>query len=287
MIFGFAVVTTFTFASKANATNGICDLTEADRAGIQNSMPFSENSDLLATIKQSDVVVAGEVHFVTPIEGRIRLIEEFYKLVGAEGCVAFELPYREQSAVDFMTHNRENIATLKSLDKLEVQPLLQILQNIEDYYEPMVTKAASLGMKVRSVDHQDNGTVELSMEQRNLAMSQHISQLHSKKLCLHTLFFVGKAHLGVAPDSPSRVQDLISQKGLKTTTLNIQMTKEKDLPSSVRSWALCAENAKLIINDYKTINSSSIPGDPFLLPFNNSQVKWKDFDFTIFLPPQL
>lgn len=248
-------------------------LKDSDQTGLSPSR-------LEKTIAASKVIVVGEIHLYTDLQGRLELIRAFRKIKGPGACIGFEWPKRRGGL-------NEIIRMLQKMSdhdrKIGGKNLIRA-QNIErmiSYYKPMGMVTDQLKLKSVTFDHPDRFEKDLSMDERNHAMSDNISELISKRKCSSILLFVGKDHMAESEDSSTSLPDLIRKKSIRTISLNLQMSRENSVPAAAKSWSGC----KPPIHDRSLFfESSNIPDDPKLFSETKNPIRWKDFDFTYLLP---
>lgn len=268
---------------------------DANLANLVNTgnHAFSEN-ELTNSLKNSEIIIAGEIHFYTDLKPRLDLIKHFQKTAVGKKCVAYEFAAREYDFIEFMDRIKKNIEATKDpnffaanpqIKPGDVQKLVSAFEQIYNYYWPMADLTRNLGMKAIMVDNKGHTfTSEKTMDERNSAMAENLSISIKNGDCDSILFFVGKAHLSKQPDSTTKVQELVKGLIAKVTTVNLQMTKET-FPYGIRSWSICPSSQAVKPSDYAFIKNSELARDYALFPsMLNDTTKWKDFDYTLLVP---
>lgn len=249
---------------------------------IAQGAPAFKFKPLLQSIRQSQVVIAGDVHFLTEFKAIAKLVQEFQKQHSKNSCVAFELPAREYDTDTFM-NNIVDIVTESEASKdfktdSDLQNYVETLKRLHIYYFPIVHYATQLNMKVKSVDHKDKWG-PMAMDLRNQAINENIQKLLLTKECESVLLVIGKAHLS-SDAGQFRIQNLLKSDKFKVTSINLQMTQESAIPEDARSWEVCEGTKLKKVTDYSAIANSSLTGQPVL----TGNTLWKDFDFTLLIP---
>ncbi len=253
---------------------------------VTKGTPAFGQKDFISKIQSSQVVIAGDVHFLTNQKAIADLILHFQKNHTKNACIAFELPVRKYGAEVFLNNLVEIIKEVEA-DKnyksdSSLQDYAQSLMRLHAYYFPLSEYALLLNLKNKSVDHKDKWGQSMPMDVRNEAMSENIQSLFNSKECSAVLLIAGKAHLSVdltQAQQTTRVQDLLKSK-LKVTTINLQMTDESNIPQEIRSWQICEPTKNIKITSFSVLNNQVLQGQPKL----TDRIKWKDFDFTLLIP---
>lgn len=265
-----------------NEAESICSIDQSKLSEVfaRSTEALKIGNSFSLALKSNDVVIAGEIHLYTDLEGRLELIRTFRKNEGSKACVAFEWPSRPGGLAEIL---RKLQMMAESDRKIGGEHLIRA-ENIERmiaYYKPMGRLATQLHMKAVTVDHRDRFEKDLSMDERNKAMSENISKLISNGTCKSVLMFVGKDHIATGPDSSVSLPQLIRAKSIRAVSVNIQMTHESSVPLDGRSWSGCTPPK---IHEAVTIVNSVLPNDPKLFSETKDPTRWKDFDFTLLLP---
>ncbi len=234
------------------------------------------NTSFLSSVKDSNVVIAGEMHLYTDLKARLELIKTFRKMKGSKACVAFELPKKQEGTEAFLAGLKKGAIKNRDQDA----SLDQDREDFLGYYAPMVKLAKSIGMTSISVDHPDNFDRSISLGERNISMADNISISLVGKSCSAVLLFVGKAHEAKSVLPTIRISDLLKRRGLQPVSINIQMTGENWSPPATRTWDTCSSPS---LSESFVIPRSLGPENVKLAPRMGEQVAWSDFDFTLVL----
>lgn len=270
------------FSADICSQNNMDQLVAAGLEGL-------EDKRLAADIQKAQVAIIGEIHFETSLQPRLDVIKAFRNLHPGVVCAAFEFPVRDYSFTETLVRfgqMKNDIVSLKNLTP-EQQEGVKGIDTLLNYYGPMEKYARDLGMRTVTVDHFDNYTKDLTIDERNEAMATNIDRLLKAKQCDSVIFFVGKAHLAKNYDSKTRVQDLVRAKGVAVTSVNLQMTsQELNLTNmNYRSWSVCRRLAKVQLNSYIALRGAELIQDAYLFPYlQNDQIHWSDFDWTLLAP---
>lgn len=288
------IVLLLVFGSGVNSfAQAICSSSNLSSLVRSGTPAFIEN-EFTQQIQASKITVVGEIHFYTELNPRLEIIRQFNALKPGKKCVAYEWAAQEYDFIEFLNRFNKLISALKdgsfkksnpNLTEKNVEDLLASSQQVYEYYSPMAELTQKLGMKAVMVDHKDhNFNSSKTMDERNGAMAENLNALISNGSCESILYFVGKAHLAKNTDSTTRIQDLIRERNLKVTTVNLQMTNE-NLPLAVRSWSICPMSHTLKLKDYAYFKNSDLEQNYTLFPYmQNDRTAWKDFDFSLLSP---
>lgn len=270
------------YFGRQETKGSVCSLKKGEFEQIfkNKGVPLQKSSALADSVKDSQVVIAGEVHQFTDLKVRQDIINKFTELKGKGSCVVFELPETKQGLDSFMD-------TLKKAEK-QTRATAQAWQADEQsdlikYYETMIHHSKAKGAKVFGVDHPENfQRDDLSNPVRNKAMAQNIEKLIRDKSCSSVLLFVGKAHETKGSESDPAISTILKRNSLRVTTMNVQMTEERALGVPMRAWESC--DPPKDISESTVIQGVDIPGDLMIAPRSGESMKFKDFDHTILVP---
>ena len=263
----------------------ICDEYKVNKLLLASPSTLDE-ANFNKALELSQVVIVGEHHHdFTKATARIDLLKQFSKHSNEPKCLALEIP----KSKDFPTllKRLEELHKKFSNDAKIVKDAkskkeLDALHALVEELSFLNTEAVKLNIKVYGVDTWDNWDKDVAMKIRNQEMTKNLQSLLTNRECKSILFFTGKSHLANTKEYEG-VPSLLHKSRIKTLSINLQMTDEKE-DKILKSWNVCNSDRKKI-TDYIVFSNSLIENDIVLYPNDPSPSnRWKDYDFTVLVP---
>lgn len=244
----------------------------------------AQNFDTPNAIGNGKLVLAGEMHFFTPIATYEYLFDQFSRNAEGKSCLAVEFPKSDATFEDFL----QSLHARSELIKKDPHPMAkEVSKNLAmtvSYYGQIATLAKAKGLKVVGVEHPEKMNNAFSIDQRNQYIGGNLRQLIDSGECLRIFGIFGKVHLSLGMMRSTRIQDFLG--GISPTTINLQLTNEEAIEPAYRSFSeshALADSDKFVWLDNKLLKK-----DAFLLPFIPGELSlWQHFDFTVLTPKSL
>lgn len=232
-----------------------------------------------SSAEKSEVLIAGETHFLTDFKARQALIKMAQEIKGGKACVALELPKTSKGLAHFIQGIRaQAVAERAKGDEWSGQ----YNDDLVSYYGSMIDYASSLSLAVKSVDHRESfSNIGLDLQIRNQAMAAHIAQLLESQECSFVLLFVGKAHETKGIAGEPAISEILKSKGHTVSSVNLQMSYEKSIPFRYRTFQCEIQNS---IHQTAIVDSKQFSEKVRVAPHSQEMIRLRDFDFTWFIP---
>ena len=242
------------------------------------------------TPKIENVTLVGEIHFWTPVKSYEYLLKKFASLHKGRNCLAVEFPESEASFETNLEEFKKRAVMIREnpspYSMAEAEPIARNFEMVASYYGEINSSAVSNGFRVIAVEHFNKYNEDLDIDERNQAIANNITKALNESACDNILGIFGKVHLSLGMWRTTTIQNLLQAKGVLSTTINLQMTNEEHLDTSMRSFeksglTVSGENFLWIKNSNNGTRIMLFPNIP------NEGSTWSDFDFTLLIPSSL
>jgi hypothetical protein len=269
----------FLFGAKVIAQTVCSDASLRSSSILQQVQPL----DQFEGMKNSDLVIIGEMHYVTDPTVLQEILNLFAKSADKKACLFMEFSSAITPHV-FLSKAKEALASLPPGDSVERRDLSEFL----GYFGPLVSKADELRMAAFSVDHPENFGQGMDIGIRDEAMSNRIQSLLKSGDCGRALLFVGKAHVSADEISRYTLKQRLLDSQLSLTAINVQHASDPG-PEALASWSqLCPKESLLMprkpVVFHNQLFSINTPLWPNMIGGKWIGGLWRDFDYTILAP---
>jgi hypothetical protein len=244
---------------------------------------FSQSQKALTDLKNAKIILTGEMHFFTPTETYDYLFDQFSSGSNSNLCLALEYPETTSSFEEVLS----DLKIKADLIRVDSHPLApKISKNFDmnvSYYGKIKDLAKKYSLKIVMVEHFNKYNLELSVDQRNVHMSENIAKLFNQETCSRILGIFGKVHLSMGMMRETTIQNLLLKLGMRSVTINLQMTNENGIDPAMKAFTVSQLEAPR--EEFIIIENNKLKQDVKMLPgIADESSTWQNFEYTLLIP---
>ena len=232
----------------------------------QNFLPLAKISSV---VKDSDVILIGEIHYSLPGQRRLILRKLRPYFAGHKACLFYELP----AEMPIRAH----------LEKFKAKNYELVSEEFRELH------FAALAFKLGefTIDGPASASFDAQMSSRNLTMGKNIFDLWQSGKCEKSVLFVGKAHLTEETVETQSLPQILRKVGVPIKVVNLQNAQEQksNLQTTLASWnGICSSWKKTALpvpTKPVIFESSKLPSRLVFNPRSEDLEPWTVFDWTI------